>query len=334
MQKVSRLLPLALVVLLSSCSSGVQPTSKTLFLFDTSINMTSMDATEEDFDKLTKILEKYDAVSDNFKARDVFNVFSWKDTEEKVYCGHEEGQAPIELLYMVYAVQQAKLAAAHHFDIRLGSLINKWKEAEKKGEVLSESVINEELEKRNASSYMLSYDKETDSGYIQQNGVEAFDFGAVAKGCALDACKEYLDTREEIKDYIIDAGSSSILLGKSSRNKDANNINYRIKIKDLNNSSFLAHDCFISTSGISEQGVTINGVRYSHIINPHDGSAVTNYDAIIVISDNGAFGDIYSTSMMFNTIEEIKQIEQNHNFKTIVIKDKRIVYKNQGINLD
>ena len=75
-------------------------------------------------------------------------------------------------------------------------------------------------------------------------------------------------------------------------------------------------------------------MRYSHIINPHDGNAVTNYDAIIVISDNGAFGDIYSTSMMFNTLEEIKQIEQNQNFKTIVIKDKRVVYKNQGINID
>ena len=334
MQRVSKLLPLALVVLLSSCSMSTPVPSKTLFLFDTAVTISSKDATEEDFNELTKILGRYDAVSDNFKARDVFNVYSWKDTEEEVYCGHEEGQAPIELLYMVYAVQQARLADARHLDIRLGSLINKWKEAEKKGEVLSESVINEELEKRNASSYMCSYNKDTDSGYIQQYGVEAFDFGAVAKGRALDACKAYLDTREEVKDYIIDAGSSSILLGKSSRNKDANNISYRIKIKDLNNSSFLAHDCFVSTSGTSEQGITINGVRYSHIINPHDGNAVTNYDTIIVISDNGAFGDIYSTSMMFNTIEEIKQIEQNQNFKTIVIKDKRVVYKNQGINID
>ena len=81
----------------------------------------------------------------------------------------------------------------------------------------------------------------------------------------------------------------------------------------------------------AEQGVTINGVRYSHIVNPKTGSAVTNYDEVIVINDNGTYGDAFSTSMMFNTIEEIKQLEEKLNLKTIVIKDQQIIYKHEGI---
>ena len=332
MQKVSKLLPLALVVLLSSCSSsGVKIPQKTLFLFDTTVSISSPTASEEDYIELTKILKKYDAVSDAYKERDVINVYSWSHTEEKIYFGEEEGRAPIELFKLVSKSFRATWDGANYIDYRLGSLFQKWKEAEAKGQILDKSVIQEELDARNNSQYTIHTDDDPSNHYIIQGGVRSFDYGATAKGCALDACKEYLDTREDLTDYIINAGSSSILLGSSTRNKNKDNPAYSIKIKELSNVSFYAHDCFVSTSGTFEQGVTINGVRYSHIINPRDGSAVTNYDTVIVISDNGTYGDAFSTSMMYNTIEEIESLEEKLGFKTIVIKDKKIIHKHKGI---
>lgn len=331
MGKLSKLLPLSLVVLLSSCSSSVQIPSKSLFLFDTKVDISSPTASEEEFEELSKILKLYDAVCDPYKQRDVINVYSWSQTEEKIYFGDGEGRAPFALFKLVKGTFEARKDAAKNIDYRLGSLFQKWKEAEDKGQILEESVVQEELNKRRGTWTSISDDGEPSDYFIQQHGIELFDYGATAKGCALDACKEYLDTREDLTDYIINAGSSSILLGSSSRNKDKNDYNYNIKIKGLSNVYFRAHDCFISTSGTSEQGVTINGVRYSHIINPNDGSAITNYDTVIVLSNNGLYGDAFSTSMMFNTIEEIEQLEQQHNIKTIVIKDKEILHKHKGI---
>ena len=323
--KITKVLPLSLVVLLSACSgSSIKET--THFLFDTMVSISLKDGKKEDYKALEKILKRYDAVSDNFKARDVFNVYSWSHTNETVLVGEEEGQAPIELFNLISSSFKAKTAGADNLDYRLGSLIQKWKDAEAKGEVLSDSIIQEELAKRTASSYTVSNEPRS----IKQSGVESFDYGATAKGCALDACKEYLDTREYLSDYIINAGSSSILLGTSARNKKYNEY-YHVAIKELDNVGFLAKNCFVSTSGTSEQGVTIDGVRYSHIINPKDGSAVTNYDMVIVLSNNGTYGDAFSTSMMFNTIDEIKELEFNNGLRTIVIKDKEILYKHRDI---
>ena len=331
MSVFSKFAPLSLVVLLSSCSSSVQIPSKTLFLFNTTVDISCRDASKEDLDALTKILKTYDAVSDAFKERDVINVYSWSHTEENIYFGNDEGRAPFELFKLVHKSFRATWDGARNIDYRLGALFQKWKEAEANGQILDDNVIQEELTIRNNSSYAIHDEEDTSKNYIVQKGVHAFDYGATAKGCALDDCKEYLDVHKELTDYIINAGSSSILLGSSLRNKNKNDPNYTIKIRGLNNVAFRAHDCFISTSGIAEQGVTINGVRYSHIINPKTGSAVTNYDEVIVINDNGTYGDAFSTSMMFNTIEEIKQLEEKLNLKTIVIKDQQIIYKHDGI---
>ena len=333
MVNFSKLLPLSLVVLLSSCSSsGVKIPQKTLSLFDTVVTISSPTASEEDFSELTKILKKYDAVSDAYKQRDVINVYSWSHTEEKIYFGDEEGKAPFELFKLVKSSFKAVWDGARNIEFRLGSLYQKWKEAEQKGVLLEEDVIQEALTKRSNSWFTIHDDEDDPSEhYIVQGGVEAFDYGATAKGCALDACKEYLDTRKDLTDYIINAGSSSILLGSSTRNKNKSNPAYSIKIKELSNVSFYAHDCFVSTSGTSEQGVTINGVKYSHIINPKTGSAETNYDEVIVISDNGTYGDAFATSMMFDTVETIKELEEQVGLKTIVIKDKKIVYRHKDI---
>ena len=74
-------------------------------------------------------------------------------------------------------------------------------------------------------------------------------------------------------------------------------------------------------------------MRYSHIINPVNGSAINENDAVIVISDSGYYGDAMSTSMMMNTVEEIIELEIEHDIKTIVIKDGNIVYKNEEIEV-
>lgn len=328
--KITKLIPLSLVVILNACNASPSIKSEFLYCFDTKVDISIKDASDEDYSALKKILNKYDAVSDNFRQRSVFNVFSWSQTEEEVYFGEEEGKAPIELFNLVKASHRAKADGADYFDPRLGSLINKWKEAEAKGEILEQSVIDEEIETRNNSYYTIHTDDDPNQHYIVQHGVRSFDYGATAKGCALDACKEYLDEKEELTDYIINAGSSSILLGTNSRKK-AGEVDYLIKIKELNGKAFYAHDCFVSTSGTLKQGITIDGKRYSHIVHSKTGLALTNWDEVIVLSNNGTYGDAFSTSMMFNTIEEITSLEEKLNLKTIIIKDKKIVYYHNGI---
>ena len=108
---------------------------------------------------------------------------------------------------------------------------------------------------------------------------------------------------------------------------------FSIGLKDVKNAYLKLKNCFVSTSSISEQGVTIDGVKYSHIINPVTGSAINTNDAVVVITDDGYLGDALSTSMMMNSVEEIKNIENEQNVKAIVINDGKITYKNNDIEV-
>ena len=65
--------------------------------------------------------------------------------------------------------------------------------------------------------------------YAQRVGEGLIDVSAIAKGFALDECETFLHKEAEPEyEYMVDAGSSSILLG---RNKGGTN--YKVKIKDL-----------------------------------------------------------------------------------------------------
>ena len=169
----------------------------------------------------------------------------------------------------------------------------------------------------------------------QRVGDALIDVGAVAKGYALDVCEQYLHRNAEPDyEYMVDDGSSSILLG---RNKD--NTNFKVKIKDLSNPTYLyLKDSFVAVSGTSEQGVKIGDTTYSHIINPNDGSAINNYDAVIVIAPaqgelNGFKTDALSTSLMMSSIEEIKYFDFNSDCSVVVIKDDTIVYSSESLKL-
>ena len=188
--------------------------------------------------------------------------------------------------------------------------------------MLSEITIASELSKMNSTSLVFK-----ENNVVQRVGEATIDLGGIAKGYALDKVQEYLASQNE-KHYLVNAGYSSILLGE----KDTDNGYFTVGIDSriIPNSYLKLKNCFVSTSSITEQGVKISeeGPTYSHIINPVTGSAINKHDAVIVVSSKGYIGDVLSTSMMNNEIDEIKAIEASQNVKCIVIDNKEVTYIN------
>lgn len=328
--KLSKFLPLFVVASLTACSYQ-EVKYDTYFCFDTTVAMSIKTSNKTVFKELKNILSFYDKICDNYEARDIFNVYSLNHTNEVI--DFDESK-PVELYEIIESIYNLKDEGATYFNPLCGSLAKKWKDALVKKEVLDSVTIQEELDKMNNSSLVFGLDGSTQT--IQRVGDAELDLGAVAKGFALDACLAYLKNNQpNIVDYVIDAGSSSILLGENTRytNPSGDKNDYKIKVKDLKDTYFTAHNCFISTSGSAEQGVEINGVTYSHIVNPFTGSVVPMNDTVIVLSEYGYHGDALSTSMVFNTVEEIKEIEKERNVQAIVIKNHEIIYKNEQIHL-
>lgn len=309
------IIPFVTLLSLTSCSNNVELTDR-FFCFDTYIEIKMYEGSNEDLKAIKNLFEVYDALADNYQPRELTNIYrlNHKNTEEHA------GTALFKLIKTSIDVQNE---GANYFNPLCGSLAKLWKNALNASEIPSKTDINAELEKINSSSINLR-----DDVYVQRVGEAEIDLGGIVKGYVLDEAKAYLDNLN-YKQYIINAGNSSILLGE----KNTNDGLFNIRIDDLENSYMKLKNCCVSTSSTSVQGVTIDGVTYSHIINPITGSAINENDAVIVISDKGYYGDAMSTSLMMNTIDEIKTIEIERNIQTIVIKNHQIIYKNDSIEV-
>lgn len=330
MQKFLKVLPLVVAASLSACDIAHNYPVDTLFCFDTVVTVKTTEYNGLMYsvhvqEGTCRILKEIDAIADAYKSRDVTCIYDLNNTNEK-----------IEINGQLYRLLKSTLEVKEklpYFNPFIGSLSNKWKEALGKKEQLSDSIIEEELLKMNSTSLLL---ENTEDGhyYAQRVGEGLIDVGAIAKGFALDECEAYLHGHAEPNyEYMVDAGSSSILLG---RNKD--NTTFKVKIKDLSTPTYLhLKECFIATSGISEQGVVIDGTTYSHIISPLTGSAINTFDSVIVVSElkdgYGLFTDALSTSFMMNTLEEVKELEKSTGVSVILIKDDNIVYKSESLAL-
>ena len=304
------------LITLTSCSKSSKPLENKIFCFDTMVNIKLYESNESKVEELGAIFKTISKLTDNYIASDLTSVYTLNQTNEEVTVDKD-------LYNLLKLSLDVKNEGATHFNPLCGSLSKKWKESLKNQQILDEITKNAELLKISTSSLLLK-----DNNVVQRLGDAEIDLGGIAKGYALDKTYEYLESNG-IKQYLIDAGSSSILLGEKNNDDGL----FSVGLKEVPNTYIKLKNCFVSSSGLSQQGVTIDGITYSHIINPVNGSAINENDAVIVISDTGYYGDALSTSMMMNTIDEIKEIESAHNVKTIVVKNGQIVYSHKDIEV-
>jgi len=339
-KKAWKVLPLILVTSLSSCSTHFESNDgNPLLLFHTQVyfrlgaqrNTNGLLSVKGIIDELKTVDELAD-----IREREATNVYTLNHTNERVEISKN--------LYELLRNAKELMEKIPYFNPLIGSLSDKWKEslnlAGEEGRtptLLSNAVIQEELEKINSTDLILEAEKgSTNTYYATRQGEALIDLGAIAKGYALDRALGYeLGHTGLTDDYIIDAGRSSILLGKNSQR---NSGKYIVQINENSPKVVIEeNNCFISTSGISEQQATIDGKKYSHIINPVTGSAESIFDQIVVITKKvtgaGAFGDAISTSFMMSSLDEIKEAEEEYDIKVIAIKNGSIVYKSEGIAL-
>ena len=314
--KNKRVLPSFLVILLTSCSLNANPITSKIFCFDTYVEVTLYEGKKDDLTAIESIFNTYDVLADNYHSRLNNNVYTINQTNEEIKI--DEG-----LYKMLQKAFDVSTKGASNYNPLCGSLAEKWKDALKSKVVLDDETIESEVDKIKTSELLF-----LENNTVQRVGQAEIDLGGIAKGYSLDLVKSYLKDNN-INKYLINAGSSSILLGEKNTKDGLFNVGF----KDIPNAYIKVKNCVVSTSAISEQYVEIDGVKYSHIIDPKTGKANHPYDGVIVITEDGAFGDALCTSMMMNTIDQVKQIEIDCNVQTIVYKDNQITYKNDAIEV-
>lgn len=199
-----------------------------------------------------------------------------------------------EDLFRVLSISQELASRSNGaFDVTVGPVVRLWRRARRTGEMPDRQKLAEALV---SSGYKkLSLDPATRSVTLEKNGM-LLDLGGIAKGFAVDEAMKVLK-RNGITRALV-SGGGDIAVSAPPPGETG----WVIGIAPLESTQgppsryVLLRDCAVSTSGDAHQYVKIGGVRYSHIVDPRTGLAVTGHSSVTVIAENCTSSDGLATA--------------------------------------
>ena len=195
------------------------------------------------------------------------------------------------------------------FDPSVGNLVQLWRRARRRQELPTKDAIDEAL--ASAGYHRIELDKSRRRVRFTQKGVK-LDFGGIGKGYAMDEALKVLQ-QEGFKISFVSA-SSSIAAGEpppdkkswvfSLENGEAGEEDVRETIH--------CNNCFIASSGDLFQYMELGGKRYSHIIDPSTGVALTNGAFAIVVAPSATLADAYATAFCVMGMGDVGAFLEEH----------------------
>ena len=183
------------------------------------------------------------------------------------------------------------------FDVTLASLTRLWRLARKRGRLPKADAIDEARKRCGMEHFVLSDDfRKIEFPSV----VVPFDFGGIAKGYAADEAMRVIK-QFGIASAMVDA-SGDIVVSQPPPGKvgwsvaiDAFPTNTRSNpaettIVKLSNKA-------VATSGSSRQFLKVDGVRYSHILDPKTGIGVVHQCQVTVIARSGWEADAMASAI-------------------------------------
>jgi thiamine biosynthesis lipoprotein len=177
------------------------------------------------------------------------------------------------------------------FDPTLGPLTKLWRETRSSGRLPDP----EKLAVAHAASGWRHFTLDPEARTItllREN--MAFDLGGLAKGYAADRMLDSL-AAAGIRQALVTAGGD-IRLGEAPPGRGGWNVALKTFDVGKNDEILTLSNAAVSTSGDLHQSVEIEGVTYSHILDPATGLGLTRRVAASVIADEAKLSDALATA--------------------------------------
>jgi len=204
------------------------------------------------------------------------------------------------------------------FDISLGPLIDLWKAALKRKQLPTGQEIESALEKTGYGNIEFPSNK---SVKLRKPGMQ-LDLGGIGKGFAADEAIKVLK-ENGIHAALVDMGGDITVsgpppnkeywvLGFSYFDGEGGEVFSKVKLRNQ----------AIATSGDLYQYTLIDGKRYSHIIDPKNGWALSNNIQVTTIAPNGSIADAYASALSVLGIKNGKKIaEETIGLEVFMVED-------------
>jgi thiamine biosynthesis lipoprotein len=218
-------------------------------------------------------------------------------TDSEVHRIHDHAGSWVEVSTDLYAVLERSLEIARAsdgaFDPTVGPLVALWRQARTSRVKPAESALDRA---RTLVGWQhVAMDPARRAVRLVRSGMR-LDLGGIAKGYILQEAVRTLE-RRGVTRVLVEAGGD-IVVGDAPPGRGGWSIEvstdadpaFRDRAGGLTNAA-------LATSGPTVQFVEIEGVRYSHVVDPRTGLGLTNGVLARVIAPDGAVADALATAL-------------------------------------
>ena len=240
-------------------------------------------------------------------------IFSLYDSQSEISRLNEAESLVVsdDLLELIEKCEEWRAVTDNIFSARIGSIVQKWREAEKSGVLPDRPSLRIEADEIRRAK--VSIDSETNT--IEKDSVIVWATDAIAKGYIIDkAFEAAISASPDASGMLMDIGGDIRLMGESSKGGP-----WKIGVPEpqlqidnaLPKLEVALSQGAIATSGHSARSFEIDGISYSHIIDTISGWTVEASHSATVLAPTAAMADVMATTFTaMNAVESINLAEK------------------------
>lgn len=324
--KVKTLLLLPLV-LLFACSPAPKSESFEIYVFGTLVTITVWDAEPKERDKaVAEITKTFQQMHHDWHA--------WKpgplvDINNAIARGDEVIPVSDSIASLISQSTLLFNQSEGLFNPTIGGLLNIWG-FQGDGRPNGPPPDKEVIAKWVSHSPGMTNISLSEGVIHSNNRAVQFDFGAFAKGVAVDRAIDILK-KHGINNAIVNGGGDLRAIGSK------NGTPWRVGVRHPQGKGVLAAiaisgDESVFTSGNYERYREHEGVRYPHILDPRTGQPVDGITSVTVIHPDGGVADAAATALVVAGVKDWYRIAKKMQIQYVMlVDDKGTVYMNPAM---
>ncbi len=173
---------------------------------------------------------------------------------------------------------------------------------------------------------------ESQSVYLKTKGM-AIGFGSIGKGYAANSAKQVMEKCGANSGFV--NASGDILFWGKPIDKEHWTVAIKNPIKNKNYLGRLeVNNMAVVTSGDYENFLFIDGIQYSHIIDPRNGYPVKNARSVTVVCPDAEVADALATAVsVLGPLEGLALIDKIKNVECLLVNDQGEMFHSKNLQL-
>jgi thiamine biosynthesis lipoprotein len=262
-------------------------------------------------------------------------ISSWNEASETSLINKNAGIKPVPVSWELYKLIERSIQISEitngAFDITYTALSDLWKFDGSMSTVPSKTEIEKAVSKIGYRNIILNSKDQT--VYLNQKGMR-ISFGGIGKGFAADKAKALLVSKE-VKAGIININGDITTWGTKATGEK-----WLIGVVNPERQGSISSwlpilESSVATSGGNADFITVNGEKFTQILNPKTGYPSKGINSVSVFAKSAELSDALATSIFVMGIDAgLALINQLGDTEIIIVDNAHKMYKSNGIILN